>query len=96
MNFDRAHSRAGKRASIVITSPSAIIFNFALRLEFEATNNVVEYEALLLGVEVSKDMGIKMLCIKGNSDLVILQVKNEYACKRKRLKKYRNVVWDTM
>ena len=57
---------------------------------------MVEYEALLLGVEIAKDMGIKMLSIKGNSNVVILQVKNEYACKCKRLKKYRNAVWDTM
>ena len=28
--------------------------------------------------------------------MIILQVKNEFACKCKRLKKYRNAVWDTM
>ena len=41
-------------------------------------------------------MGIKMLSISGDSDLIILQVKNEFACKCKRLKKYRNADWDTM
>ena len=41
-------------------------------------------------------MGIKMLSIGGESELIILQVKNEFACKCKRLKKYRNAVWDTM
>ena len=92
MNFDGAHSRAGKGAGVVITSPKGKIFNFAYRLEFEATNNVVEYEALLLGLETTKDMGIKMLSISGDSDLIILQVKNEFACKCKRLKKYRNAV----
>ena len=64
MNFDGAHSREGKGVGIVITSPSGQIFNFASKLEFEATNNVAEYEALLLGVEIAKDMGIKMLSIK--------------------------------
>ena len=77
---------------MVITSPKGKIFNFAYRLEFEATNNVAEYEAFLLGLETTKDMGIKMLSIKGDSDLIILQVKNEFACKCKRLKKYKNVV----
>ena len=86
MNFDGAHSRAGKGAGVVITSPKGKIFNFAYRLEFEATNNVVEYEALLLGLETAKDMGIKMSSISGDSDLIILQVKNEFACKCKRLK----------
>jgi hypothetical protein len=82
MNFDGAHSRSGKGAGIVITSPTRQYpSTFAYRLEFEATNNVAEYEALLLGLGIAKDMGIKILNIKGDSDLVILQVKNKFACK---------------
>ena len=72
MNFDRAYSRAGKGDGIVITSPKGKVFNFAFRLEFEATNNVAEYEALLLGLEITKDMGIQMLNIRVESDLIIL------------------------
>ena len=50
MNFDGAHSRFGKGVGVVITSPRGQVFNFAFKLEFEATNNVAEYEALLLGL----------------------------------------------
>ena len=96
MNFDGAHSRSGKGAGVVITSPKGQIFNFAFRLEFEATNNVAKCEALLLGLEIAKDMGIKMLNIRGDSDLIILQVKNQFSCKFQRLKKYMNAMWDTM
>ena len=60
---------------IVIISPSDKIYNFAFRLEFEASNNVAEYEALLLGLETAKDMGIKMLNINGDLDLVVLQIR---------------------
>ena len=74
MNFDGAYSREGKGARMVIVSPEGKVFNFAFRLEFEATNNVAEYEALLLGIEIAKDMGIKLLNIKGDSDLIV-QVK---------------------
>ena len=56
----------------MIISPSNKIYNFAFELEFEASNNVAKYEALLLGLETAKDMGIKMLNIKGDSDLVVL------------------------
>ena len=72
MYFDRAYSKTGKGAGIVIISPSNKVYNFAFRLEFEASNNVAEYEALLLGLETAKYMGIKMLNIKGDSDLVVL------------------------
>ena len=60
MNFDGAHTRLGKGVGVVIASPKGQTFNFASRLEFEATNYVAEYEALLLGLEIAKDMGIKM------------------------------------
>ena len=51
---------------------------------------------LILGLENAKDTGINMLNIKGDSDLVVLQIKNQYQCKNDRLRKYRNATWDTM
>jgi ribonuclease HI len=96
MHFDGAISKSGKGVGIVIEFPSGQECKFAYRLEFDATNNVTEYEALLLGLELCKDMGVKCLNIKGDSDLVIQQVKNKFACKSERLKKYRNVIWDSM
>ena len=92
MNFDGAFSRAGKGAKIVLQSPSGEVMKFSYRLEFDATNNVAEYEALLLGLELCKDRGVKCLNIKGDSDLVIQQLKNKFACKSERLKGYRNTI----
>lgn len=66
-----ASSRHGKGAGIVLKSPLDHIFKFAYRLEFEATNNVAEYEAILLGLELTKSLKIKLLSIKRDSDLVI-------------------------
>ena len=51
---------------------------------------------MLLGLETAKDMGIKMLNIKGDSYLVFLQIKNQYQCKNDKLRNYRNAIWDTM
>ena len=87
MNFDGAYSRTCKGAGVVIISPEGKVFNFPFRLEFEATNNVAEYEALLLGIEIAKDMRIKLLSIKGNSDLIVQQVKGQFACKCQKIKK---------
>ena len=41
-------------------------------------------------------MGIKLLSIKGDSDLIVQQIKGQFACKCQRLKRYRNAIWDTM
>ena len=56
MKFGGAYSRVGKGAGIIIISPEGKVFTFAFRLEFEATNNVVEYEALLLDIEKIKSI----------------------------------------
>ena len=96
MYFDGAYSKAGKGAGIVVISPSNKIYNFSFRLEFEASNNVVEYEALLLGLETAKYKGIKKLNIKGDLNLVVLHIKNQYQCKNDKVRKYRNDIWDTM
>ena len=76
MHFDGATSRHGKGAGIFLKSPLGHIFKFAYRLEFDETNNVAEYEALLLGFELAKALRIKLISIKDDSDLVIMQVKN--------------------
>jgi ribonuclease HI len=94
MNFDGAFSRLGKGVGIVLQAPNGKVSKFAYRLEFDATNNVAEYEALLLGLELCKDRGVKCLNIKGDSDLVIQQLKNKFACKSERLRGYRNAIWD--
>jgi ribonuclease HI len=94
MNFDGAFSRAGKGVGIVLQAPNGEVLKFAYRLEFDATNNVAEYEALLLGLELCRDRGIKCLNIKGDSDLVIQQLKNRFACRSERLKGYRNAIWN--
>ena len=81
MYFDGASSRHGNGAGIVLKSPLGHLFKFSYRLEFEATNNVAENEALLLGLELEKDLKVKLLSVKGDSDLIITQIKNKFTCK---------------
>jgi ribonuclease HI len=45
------------------------------KLEFESTNNVVEYEALVLGLRVAKDMGIEKISVFGDVELIVHQIK---------------------
>lgn len=52
MYFDGVHSKTRSGAGIVIISHSKEYLIFSLRLQFARTNNIVEYEALLLRFEV--------------------------------------------
>jgi ribonuclease HI len=78
---------------IVFISPQGIAMNFSYRLEFMAMNNIVEYEALLLGLKLALEMGIKVLQVIGDSDFIVFQVKDQYVAKNEGLRRYRHVIW---
>jgi len=52
----------------------------------EATNNVAEYRALLLGIERAAELGADEVELVGDSELVVRQVLGEYKVKKDRIK----------
>ncbi|GKD53979.1 reverse transcriptase domain-containing protein [Tanacetum coccineum] len=57
-------------------------YMYALRLNFESTNNQAEYEALLAGLRIAKKMGVQSLSVNVDSKLVAIQINDNYeACK---------------
>jgi hypothetical protein len=57
MQFDGARSRFKSGAGVVLTTPSGMIFPFSFCLEFDCTNNMEVYEALLSRTSASKKDG---------------------------------------
>ena len=66
---------------IVLTSPEGEIMKYAVRLQLPATNNVAEYEALLIGLKLAKALRAKDVIVQADSQLVIGQVRGEYEAK---------------
>ena len=52
----------------------------ACKLEFECTNNVAEYEALVQGLRKAIDMGAKAIECVGDSEIIVKQVWNQIHC----------------
>jgi ribonuclease HI len=73
MHFDGSKTIHGLGAGIVLTSPKNDQLRYILQIHFAASNNVAEYEALVHGLKVSKDIGIRRIMCFGDSDLVIQQ-----------------------
>ena len=71
LHFDGENSREGNRAGVLLISPTGKWVPLSFKLEYEATNNVAEYEALLLGLQTAKNMGIQSLKVMGDSELVV-------------------------
>jgi ribonuclease HI len=71
MFFNGASSKDVVCARVVFVSPAQEAIYLSYKLEFEATNNLAEYEALFLGLRVAKDMGIKEISVFGDVELIV-------------------------
>ena len=68
MYFDGSSSKEGAGAGIVFISHGGEMISLMYKLEFVTTNNIAEYEALILGL---KDMGIQKIYVYGIFKLVV-------------------------
>jgi ribonuclease HI len=73
MHFDGSKTIHGLGAGIVLSSPKNDQLRYVLQSHFTASNNVAEYEALVHGLKVSKDIGIHRIMCFSDSELVIQQ-----------------------
>ena len=73
---------------IIMTSPRKDVLKYGVQLQFLATNNEAEYEAVLANLRIVRALGIKNLRLRTNSKLIVRQITNEYEVKEERMKKY--------
>jgi ribonuclease HI len=70
MYFDGPYTLKGVGASIVLIPPEGDMLKYAIQIEFFATNNIAEYEGLVIGLQLAKGLGIRRLLIRGDSQLM--------------------------
>jgi ribonuclease HI len=75
-------------AGVVLADPGGNQLQYVVRLEFKATNNMAEYEALIFGLSAALSLGVRQLLVKGDSQLIIKQVRGECSCNEPRLAAY--------
>nr|GEV69179.1 reverse transcriptase domain-containing protein [Tanacetum cinerariifolium] len=78
----------GSEGGLIITNPEGIEFTYALRFRFDATNNEAVNEALIAGLRIAKQMGVKNLQANIDSRLVANQVNETYITKDLGMIKY--------
>ncbi|GKB66774.1 reverse transcriptase domain-containing protein, partial [Tanacetum coccineum] len=82
----------GSGAGLILTNPEGAEFTYAMRFRFEATNNEAEYEALIAGLQIAEQMGIKNLQAHVDSRLVANQVNGSCVAKESGMVQYLNKV----
>jgi ribonuclease HI len=71
MYFDGSVMKEGDRVCLVFSLPQGVRMEYMVRLHFPASNNTAEYEALINGLRIAVELGIKRLEIRGDSELVV-------------------------
>ena len=78
--FDGSNTRKTTRAGIYILSPDGIPTKLAVTQKAPCINNIAEYEALLIRLELLLEPGARKAEIYGDSQLVIYQMTKEFKC----------------
>ncbi|KAK1687125.1 hypothetical protein QYE76_047973 [Lolium multiflorum] len=89
MHFDGSKLKEGLGAGVVLTSPKGDHLRYVLQVHFRASNNVAEYEALIHGLKVAKEIGALRIICYGDSDLVVQQCSGDWDAKYANMASYR-------
>src|SRR4051812_22385589 len=92
MHFDGSKMKSGLGAGMVLTSPRGDQLHYVLQIHFVASNDVAEYEALVHGIKLAKEIGVRNIECFGDSDLVVQQCTGNWDAKDVNMASYRFLV----
>ena len=67
MYFDGSLMKTGAGTDLLFISPLGKYVRYVIRLHFPASNNMAEYEALVNGLRIAVELGVRRLDARGNS-----------------------------
>ena len=80
MYFDSVANHSGYGIGVLLISPHGDHIPISVRLAFSdrhpAMNNIVEYEACILGLKIALELGIRQMEVFGDSNLVLRQIQS--------------------
>ncbi|XP_077230142.1 uncharacterized protein LOC143863345 [Tasmannia lanceolata] len=88
MYVDGSSNAGDSGAGLVITGPDNFITEYALRLDFKASNNEAEYEALIAGIALATELQVSRIRVHSDSQLVVSQVNGFSEAKEEQMIKY--------
>ncbi|XP_073042035.1 uncharacterized protein [Primulina eburnea] len=89
---DGASGKDGSGVGILLISPTEEKIQLAVRLDFRASNNEAEYEAVIIGIKAARDAGATRVIIYTDSQLVAQQVKGAYEAREEKFVKYLTII----
>jgi ribonuclease HI len=92
MFCDGSWGTFGAGAAAVLVAPSKVITCYAARLDFSCTNNITEYEALLLGLQKLRSMRIRRAILKTDSQVIYGHIDKSSKARDPKHEKYLDTV----
>jgi ribonuclease HI len=88
MYFDESLMKTGAGAGLLFISPLRKHVRYVILLHFSASNNKAEYDALVNGLRIAAELGVRRLNARGDSQLVIDQVMKNSHCRDRTMEAY--------
>ena len=76
--MDDASRQRGAGVGLQLKAPIEERIEQVIRLDFLASNNEAEYEAVLTGIDLAISVSLEKIIIQSDSQLVVGQVNEEY------------------
>ena len=76
--MDGSSNMSGVGTGLILINRKGIIIEYVLRFEFLTINNGAEYEALIAGLKIAKELEVDWLQVYSDSQLVVGQVRENY------------------
>ncbi|XP_070013753.1 uncharacterized protein [Nicotiana sylvestris] len=90
---DGSSNVRGAGLGVVLVPPTGETILQAIKCH-SITNNEVEYEAMIAGFELARELGIRQIIIKSDSQLVVNQILGTYTAREARMQQYLEKVWE--
>ena len=88
LHVDGSSNPRGAGAGIVLEGPNDILIEKSLHFAFKTSNNQAEYEAILAGLSLAREVGVKKLTCKTDSKLTVGHLNDEFQIKDPILQQY--------
>ncbi|XP_016164334.1 uncharacterized protein LOC107606834 [Arachis ipaensis] len=88
LHVDGASNQTFGGARIILESPAGVIYEQLIKFEFPVSNNQAEYDALLGGLTLAREVGATRLEVCSDSQVVTSQVNGTYQARDSLLQKY--------
>jgi ribonuclease HI len=85
---DGSSAQGKSGVGVLLRNPEGQEFGFAVKLDFVTTNNEAEYETIIAGLALSREMGATNVEIRSDSQVVVGQVQGQFEAQEDRMAKY--------